>query len=300
MSKSLCERIVDHMLERGWLHEGETVGDCFGGVGTTGIICAYRGLRCVSVELEPRFVSMARRNYALHQSKWKRLGAPRPVIVQGDSRHFDEIVGRIAGAVCSPPYAAIAAGAGGLNTKPPKHAGQQSGRAADSASQTADQRYGKTEGQIAWLSEGSVEAVVTSPPFAQTLAVNNTVCGENPGKGEWRCGNDSAGRMKRDYIEPCSPGQIGQLRGGSLDGAITSPPYRDQNDHERPMDSTRNKNGRHAINLPYGETAGQIGREKAESYWEAVSLVYAAVYRSLKPGGVSVPDGEGIDFCDCG
>jgi hypothetical protein len=69
--------------------------------------------------------------------------------------------------ICSsPPYAAIATGAGGLNTKPGAD-GQQSGRSASSASQTADQRYGETAGQLATMREGEAPAcIVSSPPYA--------------------------------------------------------------------------------------------------------------------------------------
>lgn len=60
--------------------------------------------------------------------------------------------------VSSPPYAEISTGAGGLNTKPPKHEGQQGGRTATTASQDTDQRYGESDGQLARM-------VVGSPPF---------------------------------------------------------------------------------------------------------------------------------------
>ena len=52
-------------------------------------------------------------------------------------------------AVSSPPYETIATGAGGLNTKPAKKAGQQSGRKPTAASQNTDQRYGRGVGQLA-------------------------------------------------------------------------------------------------------------------------------------------------------
>lgn len=52
-------------------------------------------------------------------------------------------------AVSSPPYETIATGAGGLNTKPAKKSGQQSGRKPTAASQRTDQRYGRGAGQLA-------------------------------------------------------------------------------------------------------------------------------------------------------
>ena len=72
--------------------------------------------------------------------------------------------GKFSAVVSSPPYAAIAAGAGGLNTLPGKD-GQQSGRSSDSASQGADQHYGESAGQLSAMAEGDVAAVISSPPF---------------------------------------------------------------------------------------------------------------------------------------
>lgn len=77
--------------------------------------------------------------------------------------------GDVAAVVSSPPYSAIASGAGGLNTQPPKHAGQQGGRSSESASQDTDQRYGESAGQLARLPEGAMaDALVSSPPFEQS------------------------------------------------------------------------------------------------------------------------------------
>lgn len=59
-------------------------------------------------------------------------------------------------AVSSPPYETIATGAGGLNTKPAKKPGQQSGRNAKAASQDTDQRYGSAKGQLAKLKQGDM------------------------------------------------------------------------------------------------------------------------------------------------
>jgi DNA modification methylase len=56
--------------------------------------------------------------------------------------------GDVSAVITSPPYSDIAAGAGGLNTKPATKPGQQSGRNASAASQDTDQKYGHTEGQI--------------------------------------------------------------------------------------------------------------------------------------------------------
>src|SRR3990167_8662631 len=89
--------------------------------------------------------------------------------------------GKFAAVVSSPPYAAIAAGAGGLNTKPGKD-GQQSGRSPDSASQGSDQHYGESVGQLSGMAEGAFDAVVSSPPFERAVHGYNGIDGSKHAK----------------------------------------------------------------------------------------------------------------------
>lgn len=107
--------------------------------------------------------------------------------------------GSVDAVVSSPPYAGIAAGAGGLNTKPAKHPGQQSGRSVDLDSQNADQRYGASEGQISKLTEGDVSAVVTSPPFEDRVQCQDP---------KYQASGNGHGPRHSDY--GTSKGQIGK------------------------------------------------------------------------------------------
>lgn len=152
----LLSRIFDELLDRGWLRRGQIVLDPFGGIGTTAIAGTYRGVRVVCHELEPEYVRLARLNVDLHDPRWRVLGYRPPAIVHGDSRELAASLGYIFqcdAVISSPPYGVIAAGAGGLNTKPAKRAGQQAGRSPRAASQSADQRYGHIEGQMARMSK---------------------------------------------------------------------------------------------------------------------------------------------------
>jgi len=283
-SLGLIERIYDHCLARGYFTKGSLVGDVFGGVAIGGLVAAYRGVRWIGCELEPKFVGFCRQNIALHRSKLEYLGCPLPLIIQGDSRFFAERVqavvssppyaetettaGNVGNAtnkswgkgkrlasstegygredgqigrlkscavdsvIASPPYAAISTGAGGLNTNPAKHEGQQSGRSAKAASQDTDQKYGTSDGQIARLKGGDVQAVVTSPPFEDSLNVR-------PSK---QILNGSGGRM-----------------GQSCKGEDN-----------------------------YGTAEGQIGNSKGETYWQAMDQVYRSCFQAIRPGGVIV------------
>lgn len=130
------------------------------------------------------------------------------------------------GAATSPAYSDIAAGAGGLNTKPAKD-GQQGGRNPDSASQRANQRYGESDGQIAKLSEGDLGEVVgaiTSPAYAdarigEASGAANVGHKQNYGNGD---------------------GQLGSMAEGDIStalqfaGAGTSPPYLPKTDRAVP------------------------------------------------------------------
>jgi tRNA G10 N-methylase Trm11 len=167
MSRALIVRIFDRLFEMGALTRGDLICDPFGGIGTTGIESAARGLRCVCCELEPRFVELARQNFDGYRSQCEGMLWPVPVMVQGDSRRLREHIGPVlaAGIVSSPPYVGITTVAGGLNTLPAAD-GQQGGRSAVSPSQDTDPRYGGSAGQLSRFPEGSVSAVVSSPPFA--------------------------------------------------------------------------------------------------------------------------------------
>jgi DNA modification methylase len=116
--------------------------------------------------------------------------------------------GTVAGVISSPPYSDIAAGAGGLNTKPAKKLGQQCGRNPGAASQSGNwskeiQRYGTATGQISQLKGGSVDGVVSSPPFENSLA--------QVSKSGVKPPHDSTKLLEHNYGN--SEGQIGKETG---------------------------------------------------------------------------------------
>jgi DNA methylase len=58
-SRTLIQRIYQHLLTEGLLAPGDTVLDPFGGVGLGGLDAALSGIRWLGVELEPRFCALA-------------------------------------------------------------------------------------------------------------------------------------------------------------------------------------------------------------------------------------------------
>ncbi len=201
MARGLLTRIIVHGLERGYWQPGSIVGDPFGGIGTTGIIGAYYGLRVVMVELEERFCALWEQNADLHRAKWKVLGAFEPVMTRGDSRHFAEIVGPLAGAVTSPPFLATEGGC------KPKMGGTIDAGMMSRHNATADVRYGSSPGQIGALPAGKLDGAITSPPYSESLNNGGQVQGASVQRAR-------AGRTQDSVKYGTTEGQIGRCPAG--------------------------------------------------------------------------------------
>ena len=144
-SYGLIARIIAHGLDRGYWKPGDVIGDCFAGVACGGLVAAFRGLRWVGVELEPRFVELANRNIERNRRKLEAAGDPMPVVVQGDSRRFAEIVGECGAVVTSPPFVDCLHQSDKTMLAP--HQQAKYGRNESAASVKAHP-YGHTPGQI--------------------------------------------------------------------------------------------------------------------------------------------------------
>jgi hypothetical protein len=267
MAYGLLTRIVRRMVDEGWVEAGQVVGDPFGGIGTGGIVSAYYGLHWVGVELEPRFVELAGKNFDLHRPRWENLpGCVAPRIVNGDSRRFAGLVGEAAAVVTSPPYAeAIKNEQNDSDVLSAKEArgeiDQASFRSPGPYSQCRQKRsYGTTPGQIGALKEGTLAGVVTSPPYEGTNVIDLPRGTEGNASGgigtQFRMGNRPQGAAK-----------------GSAGG--------------------------------YGETDGQIGYTNGDTYWQAMHAVYGQMHLAMKPGAVAaivvkdyVKAGKRVPLCD--
>lgn len=217
MARGLCERIFDHGAARGYWKPGDTIVDPFGGICTTGLIGAYRGYRCITVELEEKFVALGNANIDKNRRHLERLGLPVPAHVQGDSRKLGDVVQAASGSVFSPPFV-DSLDAGRVDPAARRELARANGISnAEHVSPIdmerigkRDQAYGTAPGQIGAMKEGDHTAVVgaiTSPPYADS-DIKPTALGA--GKAT-RSDGDSAGRNKGDYLYPESGGQIGTL-----------------------------------------------------------------------------------------
>lgn len=365
-SRDLIERILDHMILKGWISKGQLIADPFGGVGCGGVVAAYRGFLWVGMELEPRFVDMAKSNFALHKSKWGDAKLGDATIVQGDSRFFhrrfqceaictspsyaDSIEkpsgidpskvkkpggpncnthhdnygseagqigalksGSLDSVITSPPYAETGGnGGGGINVKGyvPADGRKWTGAKPDPVgSRTYQGRAGKRDpASIETLKQGRIDAIISSPPYADIAAGAgglNTKPATKPGQQSGRSGESASQTADQKYGD--TPGQISKLEKGPVEAIVTSPPYENVQGFadKKFSDEWGPKQSRTTECADYGNAEGQIGKLKAQTYWEAMRDVYSSCLLALKPNGVMAvvlkdyaKDGQRVCLCD--
>lgn len=321
----LITRIVEHGLKQGYWNPGELVGDPFGGVALGGVICGARGLNWIGVELEQTFVDIGNRNLEKHGPLFMHSGATCVKLVQGDSREFAKIVGEVDGVVCSPPFSGTEQPCASQTKELQDYHAFTRG---DGTKRDKISTQG-SPGQIGALKIGSLSAVISSPPFADSVASGEAarkILIDNYKTRDTQSTSQAAidrleTRFATDY--GTTPGNIGNLKAGELTGIVTSPPWQDSLDRgvvdkeerRRVARSMGISNAEHISpielekigkrNQEYGATDGQIGNDKGESYWQAMQLVYAQCYQAIKPGGVIavvvkdfVKAGERVPLCD--
>lgn len=297
-SKGLIERIVDHGLEQGYWKPGDLIGDPFGGVALGGIACGARGINWAGVELEPRFVELADQNLRKHGPLFMESGATSVTIRQGDSRQFAELVGEVAGCVTSPPYAANEKSDRTGQARDDRR-GFRQGRGGFKTSEC----YGDTDGQIGRLKSGNLDAVISSPPYAERIVDPPS---ESAKRARAESGRDpnSASWSQDGY--GTTEGQIGALKSGDVDGVITSPPWEKNTEgslgahkFKNPEDALQAGRGNGAsdaarlrqlerdVGKSYGDSDGQIGNNSGETYWHAMRDVYSQMLLAMKPGAVA-------------
>jgi hypothetical protein len=295
----LLTRLYDHGFERGWWHKHSLICDPFGGVGCGGVVAAYRGLRWIGCELEPRFIVLAEETFALHRGKWAAAGDTPPLILQGDSRQFAALVAGAAACITSPPWAAQMHEGG--NTPAARGVGR-SGRGQRPCEANGEHNptrtYGTTPGQLGGLPAGDADSVITSPPYADAQgspslgSVNKDAWGSDGRSITARRG------LSGDY--GTTPGNVGNLAAGDADSVVTSPPYEGMdvtaldpasasggqgNAFRRTGKCPRARGA--LLNENYPDAPGQVGRERGETYWDAVKCIYGQCLLALRPGGVA-------------
>jgi hypothetical protein len=306
VAPGLSYRIYRHMLDAGYIAPGDSVFDPFGGIGGFGYHAMLLGLHWTGVELEPRFVELGQRNI----DKWRRdlamlngtLGTAR--LLQGDSRRLAEIVGAGAAAsICSPPYETDALG----------HSRGQAGLERDKVYGTPpDTSYGSTPGQLGSMPSGDYGAVVSSPPYADNAAT--WVEGPGARHDPIHHNGDNAFKASSDSGYGSTPGNVGNMRDGGFEAAVSSPPFGGEAQHTGGPMPTKHYDGRQAPRVssgmvtgaaPYGVSKGQLAQEDGDTFWAAARAIVEQTYAALRPGGYAawvtkdfVRKGQRVPFSD--
>jgi hypothetical protein len=182
------------------------------------------------------------------------------VLLNGDSRQLRAVMvqAQVDGLLSSPPYATGCARTGGVDPKPEKIKG-----GLQSAYGVVD-GYGATTGQLGGMSEGDLDGILTSPPFA----------GNSGGRGEAsRNGIDAAlfdrhsGGMKRGTGE--NPDNLDHLpMKGLAEALVSSPTFADSLNlglppkRQRDSSSPKDHGGPGPNYDTWSKTEGQLGAMK--------------------------------------
>lgn len=187
MHLSLQLYLIEHYTK-----PGDTILDPMLGSGTLLIACAL-GRHVIGIELEQKFVDMAKANWEKIKSLGPMLGFTMGdcKIICGDSRALPELL--VDKCVFSPPFAD--------SEHNYKHGLKTLGK--------------NFKGRKAWETKGQqVDKILTSPPFSKQMQDVKWMQENQPGK--YRGTHDEKNQ---------SPNNISNLPYGKISAVISSPPY---------------------------------------------------------------------------
>ena len=230
------------------------------------------------------------------ESEWRAMNHGRidGRTTKGVHKHPTDGYGEANGQIGNLPYGDIAS----IITSPPYAEAQEGGGIAKYGYQgTKDsptelvRKYsympkntGNTEGQISRLPYGSIDSVITSPPYEGSVSDNkeSPLAGGNEAKyGRWKDGT----AKKISYTQHSEPSKI--------DSIVTSPPYEAtiKRGDESPSASGEDRpTYKERLEQPrvYSNERDNIGNLKAESYLSAMLQVYRQCHSVLRPGGLLI------------
>lgn len=125
--------------------------------------------------------------------------------------------------------------------------------------------------ELAAFSQQPATISVSSPPYSEARIGQES--------GQEQCGhNDQYG---------ATPGQLGAMRAGDWQAAVSSPPFEKvQGFQDKTFsDQWGPKQSRTTEPSGYGSTAGNIGNATGDTFWTAARQIVEQVYQVLEPGG---------------
>ena len=308
VSRGLAARIYDHCREEGWLAPGDSCLDPFAGIGGFALDCMRIGCHFIGIELEQKFVDLAAQNIALWHRKFHRLpnwGTAR--VLQGDSRTL--LAWQFAGpkvdaVVGSPPH-------GGNDKSDRTHLRRDERRlGADFKGRgrgcfRGSENYGDDPSNLGNLPPGNLDAVIASPPYAESVNAGDgkgiaagSIHKLDPNNPFYR---PSYNKEKLNKLGGASygssPGQLGQMREGSVEAVVSSPPYEASlnSDHHgldlekcgpwRGGRTLKGKAEKLLDDISYHAGPDNLGNSSGDTFWSASRQILEQVFLAVKPGG---------------
>lgn len=335
-ARGLIERIYNHLERKYGVGDGSIVVDPFGGIAGGALDALVHKAAWIGCELEPKFVALARENL----DRWAEFYPDGyAVMVNGDSRKLADVIRpaisiarlhiraqqrekKQAGAteslvgliLSSPPYAETLKGDGSeRETAEETRKARKDYNAGGPLGQSQrTQGYGSA-GNLGNLKPGDISAVVSSPPYAETInsgshGIDWTKVGPATGNRKRGAGTKHDETLRDQLQYGASDGQMGAMKPGSVDAVVSSPPYAETDlggDGQRRFSGNRtaeeNKASKGGVGLhgTYGTSDGQMCAMKAG---DVAAVVSSPPFGDAQTGGGinAAMRGEGSYNVTCG
>jgi len=238
--------LVEFLIDK-FTKPGDTVLDPMAGTGILGVIAALRGRNAIQVEIEPRFyewMEKARQNV----EKTPTLGRKGWIVnILGDARKLSELLKQVDVIVTSPPYGDTYLGGG----DPAKRAER-----LIKAGYDPRKFLGGRARNAVLMHYSEVDAVITSPPYAETISHRSG--------GPVRVRKVGSSTITaRQYSK--SESNTGNLPLGNVEA--TTYPH-----HEKNLESLYR----------------MLLKDGKPTYLSEMLKVYSEMYKVLKPGGYCI------------
>jgi len=260
--------VIEFIIKK-YTKEGDVLLDPMAGTYSLCVVGALLNRNCIGVDIEERFYRWgleAKRRVEAHESLTPK---GKMIVLQGDARELSKILNNeIDMIITSPPYAES------IN----KHAGGPVGVRNVGISTKTARAYSWDDANIGNLRYGNVDAIITSPPYAESLSTKSGGIA-----GKWNI-DGTAERKKIPLPYSGDEKNIGNLKWKDEDLDET---IRRLRSYGRSDPKAGGPYGR-SLGHPYSPSEKNIGNLKEESYLDAMLRVYRECYKVLKPDGLII------------
>ena len=257
--------VIEYIVKK-YTKPGDLILDPMCGTGSGLVVAALHGRHGIGVDIEEKFVKWcleAKRRIESHRTLTPK---GKVTFICGDARELSKLlkdhVEEISSIITSPPYF----------------------DSGDSdSSYTKYNKGGKTryldiklDGKAGLKSYGSIDVILTSPPYSESLSKKRKGYTILPQLEKTR----NLGVDTRDD-------NIANLPHGNIDAIITSPPYSGTISRNAggPV-KVKTRVGESTLTARcYGESEKNIGNMEGETYIEAMLKVYSECFKVLRKGG---------------